>query len=56
LVENPGMGRPGRMPGTRELMAHRHYILVYDVDGDLVRVLRVMHTSRQRSPVEWGQQ
>ena len=52
LLNLPGMGRPGRVPGTRELVAHRHYILVYDVTGDLVRVLRVLHTARQWPPEE----
>jgi toxin ParE1/3/4 len=47
LVEQPGMGRPGRVPGTRELVAHRSYILVYDLVGDLVRVLNVIHAARQ---------
>jgi addiction module RelE/StbE family toxin len=47
LIAHPALGRPGRQPGTRELVAHSHYILVYDVAGDLVRILRVMHTARQ---------
>jgi addiction module RelE/StbE family toxin len=52
LIRMPHMGRPGRVPGTRELVAHRHYLLIYDVTGDLVRVLRVMHTARQWPPQE----
>ena len=51
LVDHPGLGRLGRIAGTRELVAHRHYLLVYDVAGDLVRVLRVLHTARQWPPV-----
>ena len=51
LVDHPGLGRPGRLEGTRELIAHRNYILVYDVASDLVRVLRVLHTARQWPPV-----
>lgn len=47
LLDHPGMGRPGREAGTRELVAHKNYILVYDVTADLVRVLRVLHAARQ---------
>lgn len=39
LLDHPGLGRSGRIASTRELVAHRNYILVYDVTGDLVRVL-----------------
>lgn len=52
LIDHPGMGRAGRIAGTRELVAHRNYILVYDLSGDLVRVLRVLHTSRQWPPAK----
>ena len=38
------------MPGTRELVAHRNYILVYDTAGNVVRILRVLHSSRQWPP------
>lgn len=47
LLDHPGLGRPGRIIGTRELVAHRNYILVYDVTADTVRVLRVLHAARQ---------
>jgi toxin ParE1/3/4 len=50
LIDHPGLGRPGRVAGTRELVAHHNYILVYDVVGELVRVLRVMHAARQWPP------
>jgi len=51
LVDHPGLGRPGRVAGTRELVAHRNYILIYDVAGDLVRVLRVLHAARRWPPL-----
>lgn len=50
LIDHPGLGRPGRVACTRELVAHHNYILVYDVAGDLIRVLRVMHAAKQRPP------
>jgi toxin ParE1/3/4 len=50
LGNYPGLGRPGRDPRTRELVVHQNYILVYDVVGDLVRVLRVLHAARQWPP------
>lgn len=44
----PGAGRPGRMPNTREwLVKNTPYSLVYDVRNNRVRILRVMHSSRQ---------
>ena len=52
LVDHPGLGRSGRVQGTRELVAHRNYILIYDLAGDLVRVLRVLHAARMWPPVK----
>ena len=50
LVTHPKIGRPGRVESTRELVAHRSYILVYDITGEVVRVLRVLHTAQQWPP------
>ena len=50
LVDHPNLGRDGRVVGTRELVARRNYILIYDMAGDVVRVLRVLHTARQWPP------
>jgi toxin ParE1/3/4 len=53
LAEQPGLGRPGRVPGTRELIVSTtRYIVPYRVRGDTVEILRVFHTSR-RLPDRW---
>lgn len=53
LAEQPGLGRPGRVPGTRELVVPKtRYIVPYRVRGDAVEILRVFHTSR-RLPGRW---
>lgn len=45
----PGMGRPGRQSGTRELIVPRlPYVVPYRVRRDRIVILRVLHTSRQR--------
>lgn len=52
LAALPGLGRPGRVEGTRELLVSRlPYVLVYSDAGNSVRVLRVLHT-RQDWPSE----
>jgi len=48
LVDQPSSGRPGRVPGTRELVVLKtRYIVPYRVRGDVVEILRVFHTSRR---------
>ena len=44
----PMRGRPGVVPGTRELVAVRPYIIVYRVEDDAVRILRVWHSAQDR--------
>ena len=56
FVDHSGLGKPGRAAGTRELVAHQNYILVYDTAGDLVRVLRVLHAARQWPSSRFGSQ
>ena len=44
LADHPGMGRPGRVDGTRELIiAGPPYVIAYLHRGDTVTVLRVLH-------------
>ncbi len=50
LQAHPMLGWPGRVDETRELVAHENFILVYDIVGDQVRVLRVLHAARQWPP------
>ena len=50
LAAHPDLGRTGMVSGTRELMPHEHYRLVYEIDDDTVWVLAVVHTSRQWPP------
>lgn len=53
LGEQPNLGRPGRIPGTRELiLSNFPYILPYRVRNDTVEILRVFHTARQWPPKE----
>ncbi|MCC7348647.1 MAG: type II toxin-antitoxin system RelE/ParE family toxin [Variibacter sp.] len=48
LVENPHMGRPGRVPGTRELVITRTpYVVPYRMRGGAIEVLRVYHGARR---------
>jgi toxin ParE1/3/4 len=47
LVEQPFAGRPGRLQGTRELVIHGNYIVVYDLVQDVVRILRILHVARR---------
>jgi toxin ParE1/3/4 len=46
LQTHPGMGRAGRVPGTRELVLYKNYIAIYRVRGDDVEILRLHHAAR----------
>ncbi len=46
LQAHPGMGRAGRVPGTRELVLHKNYIAIYRVRGGDVEILRLHHAAR----------
>ena len=49
LARHPEIGRPGRLSGTRELIAHPSYIVLYRVlyEAGTVQILRVKHAARQ---------
>lgn len=50
LSTHPEMGKQGMVPGTRELIPHASYRLVYEVDADAVWILALVHTARQWPP------
>lgn len=53
LAQFPGLGRPGRVPGTRELVLQDFpYIIPYRVRNDTVEILRVFHAAQQL-PLAW---
>lgn len=48
LKEQPGIGRSGRVPGTKELIVpNTPFIVPYRVKDDTVQILRVYHSSRK---------
>ena len=48
LAAHAALGRPGRVPGTRELVVSgTPYLVPYRVRGDTVEILRVFHGARK---------
>jgi toxin ParE1/3/4 len=48
LGPHPASGRPGRVPGTRELViSGTPYLVPYRVRGETVEILRVFHGARK---------
>jgi toxin ParE1/3/4 len=44
IVDHPGLGRPARVEGTRELvLSGLPYVVPYIHQGDTVVILRVLH-------------
>ena len=50
MTDYPKIGRLGRVQSTRELVAHDNYVLIYDITGNTVRILRVLHAAKQWPP------
>jgi len=47
LARFPESGRPGRVDTTRELVVgHTPFIVVYHVQNDTVRILRILHSAQ----------
>lgn len=51
LADFPLLGHVGDIAGTRELTPHRNYRLVYEVVGNTLWILVLIHSARQWPPV-----
>ena len=47
LARYPDMYRSGRVEGTREIVVHPNYIVVYRATTTAVEILRVLHARQQ---------
>ena len=48
LPNNPQMGRPGRVPGTRELVIPKTpFVVPYRLQRNVIQILRVYHGTRR---------
>lgn len=47
LADHPKLGRPGTIHRTRELVPHESYRLVYEISGETVWILALVHTARK---------
>ncbi|MDN6855853.1 type II toxin-antitoxin system RelE/ParE family toxin [Pseudomonas sp. CAN2814] len=54
LRQFPLMGKPGRVAGTRELIPHESYRIVYQVEADVLWILALVHTARLWPPLPEG--
>jgi addiction module RelE/StbE family toxin len=44
LLRHPSLGRPGKKPGTRELViSSLPYIVVYRIAGEVIQIIRILH-------------
>jgi addiction module RelE/StbE family toxin len=46
-LANPLLYKPGRVEGTREIVVHPNYIVVYRVEQHQLTILRVLHAARK---------
>lgn len=51
LTAHPEMGQAGQVKGTRELIPHKCYRFVYEIEDNAVWILALVHTARQRPSV-----
>ena len=51
LAGFPKIGRTGKIVGTRELIPHENYRVVYEIEDETVWILALIHTARRWPPV-----
>jgi toxin ParE1/3/4 len=47
LPKHPNLYRPDRVAGTREMVVHRNYLLVYRMTSTTIEILSVVHARRR---------
>ena len=52
LTDFPDKGRLGLVAGTRELIPHENYRLVYQAERDAVWILALVHVAQMWPPVQ----
>ncbi len=52
LADFPDKGRLGLVAGTRELIPHENYRLVYQAERDSVWILALVHVARMWPPIQ----
>ena len=52
ILRFPEIGSAGLITGTREVIPHQSYRVVYQLDLDAIWILALAHTSRQWPPSE----
>jgi len=50
LPKQPKLYRLGRVKGTREMVVHPNYIVVYRIVRGYIEILRVLHSAQQWPP------
>jgi toxin ParE1/3/4 len=52
LMDHPKLGKVGQIHGTRELIAHASYRLVYEIEDETVWMLALVHTAKRWPPLQ----